>query len=295
MTIEAKVIAHSVNEYGNEIVSMQLRYPRFIHAEFMTHRVFSRNASSSRAIPVKKLIADIIRDPAMPVHWGANQPGMQARAELEGTDKKKAVGIWMAAMHSTVKHVEDMLSLGLHKQVANRMLEPWAHISVIVTSTSWKNFFALRCHPDAQPEIQELAQAIEFAILNSLPKLLKFDEWHLPYVVEEDKELVIKYYQDEKGKPPSPMLLTHFMRCISTARCARVSYLTHDGEKSPVEKDIALHDALVKAVPLHASPAEHQAAPDVKENGFWQNHIFHGNLTGWIQYRKMLPNEFVKG
>lgn len=290
MTITAEIIADSISNEGIRLTTMQLRYPRFIHAEFMTHRMFSRNASSSRAIPVKKMIEDLRRDPAMPVFWGSNKPGMQAGDELGSSNVASCMTQWLWSMEQMVQCAEAMMELGLHKQIANRILEPWAHINVVVTATDWKNFFALRRHPDAQPEIKALADAMWNAMQNSQPTNLNYGDWHLPYVTEED-------WGGDSWKTPAPRL--DYLRMVSVARCARVSYLTHDGKKTSIEEDIALYERLLGSTPLHASPAEHQATPDVcldiMGTKTWQNLKDWGNFTGWRQLRKLLPNENVPG
>lgn len=308
MTITATIIADSVSSADQRLTTIQLRYPRFIHAEFMTHRVFSRNASSSRAIPVAKMIEDIRRDPAMPIYWGSNKPGMQAGAELEKEDRVSAKLHWLDGMEEMIDRVEHMVGLGLHKQIANRMLEPWAHINVVVTSSSWANFFALRCHPDAQPEIRQLAETMEHAMLLSIPSLILAGEWHLPYInFSEDWPQAYAYAKRGRTTRDEPKKeeLYAILRKVSTARNARVSYLTHDGRKTTVEEDVDLHNKLVVAIPLHASPAEHVATPDTETTPrsdmglrglpHWDHPELHGNFIGWNQYRKMLPGEFLAG
>lgn len=285
MTISAQIIADSISSNGVRITTMQLRYPRFIHAEFMTHRVFSRNASSSRAIPVAKMIEDLRRDPAMPVFWGSNKPGMQAGDELTGIELHRVRGYWRQAMEDAIHHAESMLHFGLHKQIANRILEPWAHINVVVTATDWENFFQLRRHKDAQPEIHELADRMYLAMHMSTPVALQSGDWHLPYV-------------NERGYVPSTVNpdWIETLKHVSVARCARVSYLTHDGRETTVQEDAALYDRLIGSIPLHASPAEHQATPDAKDNhGNWLKPELHGNFNGFVQYRKTLPGEFTAG
>lgn len=277
MTISARIIADSVGPYGNRVTTMELRYPRFIHAEFMTHRVFSRNASSSRAIPVKKLINDVIGDPAMPIHWGKNQKGMQANEELSDFDKRLAKQRWLWARDYAVQQAIALDAIGAHKQVVNRVLEPFSHITVTVTATEWTNFFTLRCHEDAQPEIRVLADAMYAAMQDSTPRELGAGEWHLPYVREEE-------FRDYT-LPISTLIK------LSVARCARTSYLTHDKKEPKLEQDLELYERLVGSEPLHASPAEHQCRPDVKIGAGWMNPELHGNLVGWVQYRKKLPNE----
>jgi len=291
MTTTAQIVADSISPDGVRLTTMQLRYPRFIHAEFMTHRMFSRNASSSRAIPVAKMIEDLRRDPAMPVFWGSNKPGMQAGAELEMHDLLGVKCVWIAAMEDAIAHAETLMRTGLHKQIANRILEPWAHINVVVTATDWYNFYALRRHKDAQPEIKVLADAMWDAQQASIPKLLQPGEWHLPYTNAADID------QSVFAETPEAI---EMVKKVSVARCARVSYLTHDGKQTTVEEDLKLYDRLLGSSPLHASPAEHQATPDrqyYQDNGLvdWDRSELHGNFTGWIQFRKTLQNEWVPG
>lgn len=271
MTITAEIIKDSTNPLGIRLTTFVLRYPRFIHAELMTHRAFSRNASSSRAIPVEKMIEQVQTDPAMPVHWGANRPGMQAREELNDRDKVRAEWQWLSARDFAIGKAKDLIELGLHKQVANRILEPWMHITVLVTATDWSNFFSLRLHPDAQPEFQQLARQMGRAFLRSTPESLEVGQWHLPFVSDTERE---KHSEDDCIK-------------FSVARSARVSYNNHDGTTPVPEKDINLHDKLVVQVPLHASPAEH---PCMAVKG----DRYSGNIRGFLQYRKTLPTENIR-
>lgn len=261
MTITAKVIAHSRADGSPDLVTMELRYPRFIHAEFMTHRVFSRNASSSRAVPVSRMIQDVLDDPAMPVVWGSNKPGMQAGEGLTTADRKRAVTEWIDARDSAVNHARNLAAMRLHKQIVNRILEPFAHISVVCTATDWNNFFSLRCHPDADPTMRALAEAMRDAIWWSLPTPA---EWHLPYVSD-----------DERANIDTPV---DTLAMISAARCARVSYLNHDGTAPDIDKDLALAKRLLDS--KHMSPFEHQAcaARDIRSR----------NFTGWRQHRAYL-------
>ena len=279
--ISAKVIEDSISEEGIRLTTMQLCYPRFIHSEVMTHRVFSRNASSSRAIPVAKMIDQVRCNPAMPVHWGANQPGMQARKELEGQELFDAMNVWKKAANEAADTAEFMNKLGLHKQVANRILEPFQWIHVVMTSTEWANWDELRDHEDADPNIQRLARAMSVARNASTPQYLEPGEWHLPYVLDKERDQPIE-----------------ILKKISAARCCRVSYLTHDGLDPSIEKDLELCERLAGSRPLHASPFEHQATPDFITNADewtteWCDPDLHGNFTGWIQHRKMLENDFL--
>lgn len=268
MPCTVEVVADSISHHGVRLTTLKLRYWRAIHAEFMTHRVFSRNASSSRAIPVKKMLRQVWQDPAGPVHWGANYPGMQAWVELRGWRNSAARLLWRFAGKVACVFAWSLMRLNVHKQVANRLLEPWQYINVVVTATEWDNFFNLRRHLFAQPEIQELAEAIWNAMQHSVPKRVNPGEWHLPYITEE-----------EAAEHPISTLVQ-----VSTARCARVSYLTFDGKPSELADDMRLHAKLVGADPMHASPAEHQATP-------METTDFCRNFRGWRQYRDFLESE----
>ena len=300
MTITAKVICDSIcNQSKIRITTLELEYPRFIHSEFMTHRVFSRNASSSRAIPVAKVIQAVIDNPAMPIHWGKNQSGMQAHEELDDSGKESVERLWIDARDCAVQLAKEMSEVGAHKQIVNRILEPFIHIKVIVTATDYANFFALRDHEDAQPEIRELAVAMKKAIEESTPQLLGIGEWHLPYLDAEDLSNIYEYLKKGRIIRDEPSGVdTRMMACaISAARCARVSYLTHDGERPTIEKDMELYHHLVHANPPHMSPCEHQASPDKLSPGLadWARADQHGNFTGWIQFRHLIKGESVYG
>jgi Thymidylate synthase complementing protein len=270
--ISAKVIEDSI--YGkSRLITMELEYWRAIHSEFMTHRVFSRNASSSRAIPVSKLLNLAKNFTAGPAMFMANKAGMQSTENLSAEDQAKAEMIWLEAANNACESAQKLIDLNVHKQFANRLLEPFSTIKVIVTSCNWENFFSLRNHKDAQPEIKLLAQAMQEEQQKSIPNILNTGDWHLPYVSLEERQ--------------TENLET--LKKLSTARCARVSYLTHDGLSPSVEKDCALHDMLVSSRPIHASPAEHQATPDpVGMGGIYSQLKLHGNLPGWVQYRKTI-------
>lgn len=290
MTIEATVIEDSISDANVRLTTFQLRYPRFIHAELMTHRDFSRNASSSRAIPVKKMIEELRRDPAMPVYWGSNKPGMQAGDEIEGRALHEAIRTWLNARDAAIDQAEKLIELGLHKQIANRILEPWGHINVVVSATRYRNFFALRRHPDAQPEIKVLADAMFEAQSRSNPTFCRPGDWHLPYILNSERMAFTDPAEID------------ILKKVSVARCARVSYLTHEGKQTSVEEDVALFERLVHRHPIHASPAEHQATPALNHNNgrdptyktpvFINQHL-QGNFHGWHQLRKMIDGEYI--
>lgn len=280
--IEAKVIADSISESGKRITTLQVKFHRFILPEFNTHRVFSRNFSSSRAIPTKKLLEQVRSDPATPVHWGKNQPGMQAQEELVGDELDRAKMAWMAAASEAAQRAALLSEAGAHKQIVNRIIEPFLWANGIVTSTEWENWDELRRHEDAQPEIYELACRIHEARAASTPVLLKPGEWHLPYVSEAEKN-------DQFFKIPAN---ANMLKKISAARCCRVSYLKHDGTIPNVNDDLFLFQRLAGAVPLHASPLEHQATPyHLQPGATGYDAELQGNLKGWIQYRKLWERE----
>lgn len=265
--------SHSVT--GDVLHTLLLRYPRFIHSEFMTHRVFSRNAASSRAIPVQKMIDDIIKDPTKPLFWGMNEKGMQSFTEADLTTRHDASVIWERAMHDAIAHAKTMTARGLHKQIINRLLEPFMHITVLVSSTQWSNFLALRDHGAAEPHMQMLAKKVRVALEEADYQVLQPGQWHLPFV---SRDQFLDLGLDASIK-------------LSTACCASTSYKTVEGFEMTIEKATELHDKLVGAVPLHASPAEHVAQADWFSSNRWHTSNLHGNFTGFNQYRKMLPGE----
>ena len=273
--IEAKIIADSTTKEGKRITTMQVKFHRFILPEFNTHRVFSRNFSSSRAIPTAKLLEQVKKDPAMPVHWGKNQPGMQANEELDQLQKEAVRMAWVAGAQEAAARANVIAQQGAHKQIVNRLIEPFLWANGIVTSTEWDNWFELRAHEDAQPEIHELALRMREAMEGSTPQVLEHGQWHLPYILDHERDDAHFHKKENKD-----LLIK-----ISAARCCRVSYLKHDGNIPNIDEDLALFDRLAGAVPLHASPLEHQATPFPDE--IHVDGALSGNFKGWIQYRKI--------
>lgn len=264
MTIKATVICDSISPAGDRLTTLICTYPRFIHQELLTHRDKSRNSASSRAIPTEKLIQRIIDDTAMPIHWGINQKGMQADSEASPEMRQRAINHWIGARDEAIARARWMADAGFHKQIVNRLLEPFMHMEIVLSATEWRNFFELRCHKDAQPEIQKLAWAIRDERDASSPIEVDYGEWHLPFIRDEERT------QD-----------TETLKKISAARCARVSYFLHDGQNSSIDKDLALFDRLAGSVPIHASPLEHQATPKARKNA---------NFKGWMQFRWEVEN-----
>lgn len=264
----ARVIADSVSPAGHRLTTLEVRMHRFVLAEFNTHRLFSRNSASSRAVPVAKFFATLADEPAVPLGWPAEQRGMQGGHELPRLRQQTVRRIWLSARDAAVSHAEQLTACGVHKSVVNRLLEPFLPHTVIVSATDWDGFFAQRCSPLAQPEIRAAAEAMRDAYTASTPELVHYGEWHLPYLTDEEK---------------TSQHLS--LQCrISAARCARVSYLTHDGRHDP-SADLDLYHRLVGADPAHASPLEHVATPARTGKGTL------GNFTGWHQLRHRVLGE----
>jgi thymidylate synthase ThyX len=257
----ARVLADSVSPAGIRLTTLEVRFPRFILSEFNTHRVFSRNSASSRAVPTKKMIERVLENPAMPVEWGVNKAGMSASEILTEEQAELAKEEWLQARDSAVQHVRTLQEFNVHKQVINRVLEPFMWHTVIVTATEWTNFFNLRLAENAQPEIRVAARLMFDAKAASEPNSVALGEWHLPLVQNDERSLPIEA-----------------LKKVSAARCARVSYLTHDGKRD-IEKDIELCERLRHD--RHLSPFEHVASPAGDSS-------FHANFRGWIQMRKEL-------
>lgn len=258
---KAKVLADSIAN-NVRLTTFELTYPRVIHGEMMTHRVLSRNTGSSRAIPTQKLINDVVENPYIPTHWGKNQPGMQAEVELDEWDILEAKVKWLQARDKAVQSAYDLMDIGCHKQIVNRLLEPFQWHTAIFSGTDWSNFLNQRCHKDANPEIKAIAELIKEQFKINEPKSTKI---HLPLIQDDEWHLDLD-----------------ILKKISVGRCARVSYLSHDGKRD-IEKDIELHDRLLKSG--HFSPFEHVASPG-------QPTIYYANFLGWVQYRKTIPFEW---
>lgn len=294
------------------LVTIRLRYPRIIHGEIMTHRDFSRNARSSRAVPVKTMLNEVRNTPFVPWHWGKNQKGMQADEECaelvnfrsfwESKDGTKShtfgkkldhtnKAAWLAASEHAAEIAEAYMNAGYHKQIPNRLLEPFSWIDTLITSNRWDNFLWLRDEADAEPHIQDLARLVDQAINEAEVQELQLGQWHLPYITGDD----IDHAMDVSDTHAD---FNAWLCKISAARCARISYKPFDGNAS-YERELERHDMLVTSKRVHASPLEHQATPDRFDPDYpnsrvWECPSFHGNLPGWIQYRKTVPNEVYR-
>jgi hypothetical protein len=296
--ISATILADSISKEGSRMTTMELEYPRFILAELNTHRMLSKNSASSRAIPIATMHRTISESPATPTYWGKNQAGMSAKEEIDSIEL--AMDLWNQAIQTSIGYAAKLSAMGLHKQTANRLTEPGMMMKTVISGTEWANLLYLRDHPDAQPEFAELARCIRDARHHSQPVELQPGEWHLPYVSTYRSSFgdILEYYSDE-----GVSLSVEDARILSASCCAQVSYRKNDHS---MEKARMIYDKLINSTPAHASPVEHQATPmDIDttaayEPETWQGGVTHvsangdlwsGNLRGWIQFRKLIPNE----
>jgi hypothetical protein len=293
----AKIIADSISPDGVRLTTMEVVLPRIVLSEFNTHRTKSRSSASSRAIPVEKMIARVVDDPYIPEQWDRNGAGMQGHGLIKGKEAERCVEVWLHARDVAVVHARKLAELGIHKQTTNRLLEPFMWHTIIVTATEWSNFYNLRCNPLAHPALRNTAEAMRAVQAASTPSPVAYGEWHLPYF---DPERDADVSPDDRPK-------------ICVARCARVSYLTHDGIRDP-SKDIELANSLLSNA--HMAPLEHVARPMghgeatdlTAATGAWAltfregkgidtrdmarpEKTFAGNFRGWIQYRKTITGE----
>ena len=267
MSYLARVVADSITDQGVRLTTVEVTMPRIVLAEQNTHRVFSRNTASSRAIPVKTRCDSIEQNPFVPAAFGKNQKGMQSTELLDVDINRQAEAIWREALADSLKHARKLAELGVHKQYANRLTEPFSWVTQLVTATDWENYFNLRCHKDAQPEIKIAAELTRDAINQSFPVLKKPGQWHLPLVSADISDPVVAAK-------------------VSVARCAAVSYEKH-GITKTVDEELARHDMMLKSG--HMSPFEHQAVV-----GSESSMRYIGNFRApWVQYRKTLPGEAI--
>lgn len=290
--ISAEIIKDSYNpEFSSRITTMILEYPRIIHSELMTHRLFSRNASSSRAIPTSKVIEQVRDNPAMPVRFGKNQSGMQDAGEYENSDSVKSV--WITGANNAVVIAKTMQDMQAHKQVINRILEPYQFIRVCVTSTNWNNWFHLRNHPDADPTIHALAKTMDKVMEDSEPYRLMHGQWHVPFVKEQVNMHEQRFFDENFNEITLEQALM-----ISASCAAQTSYRKLDNS---LEKAEDIYRKLIESKPCHASPVEHCAmaisrldnpmdyfkikgVTHIDRNGIpWS-----GNMHGVIQYRQLI-------
>ena len=310
-SIKATVICDSISEQGVRLTTFEIEYPRIVMSEFNTMRAISKNSSSSRAIPVSKMLEHTQNINLKPIYFGSKKSGMQAGDELVGEDLQYAKSTWESALHSMVHSAKILDGCGVAKEVCNRLVEPFQLVKVVCTATDWDNFFNLRIHPDADPNICMLAYKMYESMQESKPIELKVGEWHLPFVnVGWNGKGEMCYADDDFNFIELEQAIK-----LSAASCASVSYRT---EGMTLEKADKIFDMLIKAEVIHASPFEHLATPVSKEieiensdyltvgfinkvgdSSTWQQGITHmnkqgqlcsGNLRGFVQYRHLLPN-----
>jgi thymidylate synthase ThyX len=313
----ARILTASISPDGVPLTTFELVMPRIVLAEFNTHRWFSRNSASSRAIPVAKMIRMVQEDPYIPTHWGKNQKGMQADVEVDEPTAKRSEKAWLHARDLAVVQAQELLELGIHKQITNRLLEPFMWHTVICTATEWYNFFHLRNNPKAHPDIWVLAGMMQELYEDARePEEVPYGKWHMPLLCPADILEACARLDGGKlwgtGEVPRELLsdrVEELLMHVSSARCARVSLLTHEGKRD-LDDDLGLHDELLTNG--HMSPFEHVARPATpqddslryyvtKERDFagadqpdrWQHprEQRHGNFVGWVQYRKTIPYE----
>lgn len=295
---ESKILCDSVAQ-GKRLTTVQTTIPRFVLSEFNTHRDFSRNSASSRAIPVLKNIEKVLAEPFVPEDMRMNKKGMQEGDSLAEEARIAAKQAWMTLMHHSIEASKILAGLEVHKHWANRPLELFNGQTIIVTATRWANFYALRNHPDAAPEMRKVAQSMLAAMEASTPTVLEVGDWHLPLVTNDDRIDSIM----AAGSGGHAELLVK----LSVARCARVSALTHDGKRDP-QADLDLYERLASRG--HMSPLEHAAkvatSAEIRKYALYRcvnpevdtGHIFTPESIGnfdvpWLQHRKMVPGEAV--
>jgi thymidylate synthase ThyX len=313
MTISAKILCDSINTQGNRFTTFEVEFPRWILSEYNTHRQFSRNAASTRAIPILRQLELISSSPAMPSFYGKNQAGMSAKEGLDEVSKLKCISIIDEMREFCSAKVKELSEIGLHKQHAGRYIEAWQTVKGVVSSTEWDNWYWLRDDSAAQPEIAELARKMKEVYDASTPDLLQAGEYHLPYIFTDfallDGKLQQFYFLNETRCIGDHITLEQAIK-VSCARCAAVSYRNED---YGLEKCLELYERLVGSDKLHASALEHCATPMLECTGeeelngnmpsvseTWQEGISHvdregnlwsGNLKNWIQYRKTVKGE----
>jgi len=340
--ISANIVADSISIHGDRVTTFLLTFPRFILPELNTHRMFSRNSASSRAIPFEKMVKMVEEDPFIPIAWQKDHKGMQGTEYITDENAIKCLNsMWLdgkeQAIH-TAKNLyrgaykmvadrdvdgnllrglvsEDIPDTGVTKQICNRLLEPYMWTTMLITGSEegWKNFFKLRCpqyyitdnqkepyakswkelllyHSDdkyaqviknnqenilfklkhnngkAEIHMMTLAESIYDSMVNSTPKQLKPGEWHIPFG-DNIQESGLHGTVWTKLISPKKKDLEFCKVKIATARCARLSYMTFDGEID-YEKDLKLYDTLLKS--HHMSPFEHccRAMTDIEYYSF---------------------------
>jgi hypothetical protein len=304
----SEIVQHSISDKGVELVTFRLHYPRFIHAEMLRHRALSRNVSSSRAIPIKEVIENVKSNPASPVFWGKNKAGMQAIEEINSKISLNGVDYnnedaWIEAAKIVAEISSEFEKAGYHKQIVNRLMEPFIFVNEVVSGTDFDNFFYLRLDNNAQPEIQHITSLMFEDLSKSVPFELKYGEWHVPYIFRRrDAVGGIEYLYEYNGSP-SVISLKSAIK-ISSSACAQASYRKLD---LSLAKANDIYNKLITSRPIHASAYEHCATPfsDTEwyvrttckyilkqiPDSHYESFMYKGNYKGWTQYRKLLNED----
>lgn len=321
--IKATIICDSISEIGNRLTTYEISYPRIILAEANTHRMLAKNSSSSRAIPFAKMLDSLT---GRPVRFGKNVSGMQDSGEhdalITGKEFNDATNCttyaytpeqaWEEAKKDAIFWAKAFSEAGYHKQVVNRLLEPFQMMKTVISGTEWENFFWLRNHSAADPTFEELARCMKEAREVSIPQLLKAGQWHLPYIsmlVSTEGDNIYYYLSDDDIGTTGYIPLEDAIK-VSCARTCAVSFRNID---YGLEKSREVYNRLVSDEKIHGSALEHAATPmrecdeEINSPSFpdsWEQGISHmdregnlwsGNLKGFIQYRKLIPGENYTG
>jgi thymidylate synthase ThyX len=300
MNFNAKMVADSINDHGNRLMTMEITFPRFILAELNTHRMLSKNSASSRAIKFEKMVEAVKKNPFIPLRWMKDHTGMQGTDYLNPIASGYAEEKWLEGRDVSIEIASYLNQTeGVTKQICNRLLEPFMWHTVLISGTEWDNFFALRAHEAAEIHMQRLAELMLECANSSTPVLLQPGEWHIPYGENLNKESLIELIEEHEFLAPDrKQVMYDLMRVkVASARCAQVSYTVVGEDNKPMDyrKLAGLHDRLLKAG--HMSPFEHCARNMTdNERSRWtagpaKAHGWCGNYRGWIQYRKMIPGE----
>lgn len=308
----AQVVLDSISPEGHRLTTIRAEFPKYLQQEINTHKILSRSAASSRATPVESTLARLLGraeterapaiapDPFVPLRFERNASGMQSQTPLTDGDEQIARAIWLSAMKMACSHAEYLHQKDIHKQFINRIVEPYVWSRCVLTGTEWANFFALRTHEKAEPHFRYLARAMWIAYRRSTPQPVNYGEWHLPFVKPSDRDEMATKRREIGGlaMQPSPDRNrlsdeAYYLARLSAARCARVSYAMHDRKKRPtIQDDLELWERLVGETPKHVGPLEHQATPFHPAVQAGQPQL-RSNLCGWIQLRKLIPDENI--
>lgn len=268
MAYKAEIVLDSISTAGHRLTTMLCQWPARIHWDFLMHRAFSRSVSSTRAIPAKTMMEWVSNDPFIPIHFGSNRKGMQSSAEVVA-DEQGAREDWLEGLHQAIAVAQWLHQKGCHKQIVNAVLMPYMWMNVVLSGTddAWANFFSLRCHEDAAPEVQKQA-VLMMRVYDASKPVVRTSHW--PFVTE-----------DEIGQIRNAWITSK----VSAARCARTSYLTIEGKTPTVEEDLALYERLAGSNPKHANPLEHPAMATLGD------YTPPGNFVGWHQFRHQIDGE----